>query len=263
MSSIIIKVRRSSRNGSWAWAGVGADVESTMDIEASLDYWTIVGHLWYNKCCQGNVRVCVYVCIWVRQRECERVAILMCVLFMKIHFCIHSTATKNVDHKVFCILFSVFFLLSVFCCCFLLPLYFSYLCPSFCSFVFGFVWVSPCPFPARRLTHGWRLSRRARTINDARARRLEIARGATTFFLQISFYRGFIGVELNWVEHTKRTLDTLALSLTFPLYICVMLSLSHFPTFPSFPASACQRACVIVTLSLALMEIANEISFKL
>lgn len=45
--------------------------------------------------------------------ECaKRVAILMCMLFMKIHFCIHSTATKNVDHKVFCILFSVFLFLS-------------------------------------------------------------------------------------------------------------------------------------------------------
>lgn len=109
----------------------------------------------------ASVRVPVCVC------ECERVAILMCVLFMKIHFCIHSTATKNVDHKVFCILSSLFSLLSLF----LLLLYSSYLCASFCSFVFGFVWVSPCPFPARRLTHGWRLSRSARTINDARARR--------------------------------------------------------------------------------------------
>lgn len=138
----------------------------------------------------ASVRVPVCVC------ECERVAILMCVLFMKIHFCIHSTATKNVDHKVFCILSSLFSLLSLLSL-FLLALYSSYLCASFFSFVFGFVWVSPCPFPARRLTHGWRLSRSATTINDARARRLEIARGATTFFLQISFYRGFIGVELN------------------------------------------------------------------
>lgn len=177
---------------------------------------------------------CAFACACVC--ECERVAILMCVLFMKIHFCIHSTATKNVDHKVFCILSSLFSLLSLF----LLLLYSSYLCASFCSFVFGFVWVSPCPFPARRLTHGWRLSRSARTINDARARRLEIARGGTTFFLQISFYRGFIGVELNWAEHTKRTLS---LSLFCSLLLCHAFSLA-FPHISrisreSLPASVC------------------------
>lgn len=104
----------------------------------SRHHWSIVGHLWYNKCCQGNVRVCVYLCVWVRQRECERVAILMCVLFMKIHFCIHSTATKNVDHKVFCILFSVFSLLSVFCCCFLLP---ALLLLFMSKFLFFCIWL--------------------------------------------------------------------------------------------------------------------------
>lgn len=97
---------------------------------------------------------------------CERVAILMCVLFMKIHFCIHSTATKNVDHRVFCILFSVFLLLL-----FLLLLYSSYLCARFCSFVFVFVWVSTCPFHARRLTHGWRLSRSSQGLSMMRTAR--------------------------------------------------------------------------------------------
>lgn len=214
----------------------------------SRHHWTIVGHLWYNKCCQGNVWVYEYtsVCVCVCAK---RVAILMCVLFMKIHFCIHSTATKNVDHKVFCILFSVFlFFFAVSFAALLLLFMYKF----FFSFVFGFVWVWTCPFPARRLTHGWRLSRSAKDYQWCSM--LEIAHGAAaaaTFFLQISVYRGFIGVELNWAQHTKRTLD--------------VRSLSHSCIFPRFSAFSSQClpawACVIVKLALALMEIANEISF--
>lgn len=172
----------------------------------------------------------------------------MCVLFMKIHFCIHSTATKNVDHKVFCILFSVFLFLSAVSFAALLLLF---MYKFFFSFVFGFVWVWTCPFPARRLTHGWRLSRSAKDYQWCSM--LEIAHGAAaaaTFFLQISFYRGFIGVELNWA-HEKNSRCALTLSLS-----CI------FPQFSAFPSQCLPAwACVIVKLALALMEIANEISF--
>jgi len=100
-------------------------------------------YLWVS----GYINVCV--CVFV-------------LVFMKIHFCIHSTATKNVDHKLFFLLF-----------------YFSYLCPSFLFLLClcAFCLFLPCPVSVARcpmsiflvawtvcadnsgLTHGCRLSR--------------------------------------------------------------------------------------------------------
>lgn len=150
--------------------------------------------------------------------------------------------------------FSVFsFLFSCFSLLFLLPLYSSYLCTSF-SFLFFYIWLClgldlsfSCPEINTWLafvTYRQGLS----MMLNARDCPWGSSYIFPTNFVLSRFYWRWIKLS---TAHGKNSRCALALSFL------------HFPPWFSAFSSQCLPAwaCVIVKLALALMEIANEISF--